>query len=588
MIVLDERRVALLVLALASLSVLFGAHEYLIFSGASSGDDASSHVAEALCVARTIRAGSSNFWCSTANLGYPLFITYHALPPMLFGSLVAIFGDGSAVLLYRLLVIAGFMAMPFSFYLGARWLGLPRTHAVVFGLLSLAPSDRFAFGLGFAAVASKGLFAQLFGLLTAPLAIGAIHRALFDDAKKSFQASVFFALALLAHSFFGILAAIAGVVLVLIERPGIAARAKRLALIFLGALPLVAFWLLPFLLNLGGQGGLPWKGQSETGYPIGQLALWAVTGELLDHARLPWLSVLAGGALIYACFIAKDRVSRFALFFGLVCLFFWMRVLPIYRELEVIRYLSGLQLALLLLVAVFLGDLLKRKVLFAVPLFCFAVGQDVFSLFDVVELDQIEHAAHALASMENRGRVLANDKLHTLDHLHMNLLPALAGRDGFISRGRGYHDTPTLRYLESYDFQPEQTRLYQITHAVARGDPEDLPSSWRPVFRDGDLTIFETGETAGDFERSAQNEYRARLEGGRTILLAVSHHRWWHAYVDGEETPIAADDSNLMSIDAPPGTHELVFRFIDPWWTKALVFLIPPWVIFNRRRSRTS
>ena len=74
------------------------------------------------------------------------------------------------------------------------------------------------------------------------------------------------------------------------------------------------------------------------------------------------------------------------------------------------------------------------------------------------------------------GRFLAHADFGSADHFHLNLLPALAGRDQLVSYGRGYHDTLSRYYVEHV--KPADRRaaleLWNVQQLVVRG-PEHEP-----------------------------------------------------------------------------------------------------------------
>jgi len=77
-------------------------------------------------------------------------------------------------------------------------------------------------------------------------------------------------------------------------------------------------------------------------------------------------------------------------------------------------------------------------------------------------------------------------------------------------------------------------------------------------------------DSAGD------NEYAATVEAagnGERLVLKASYHPYWHATVDGVETPVLHVGPNLQAIDVPVGHHEIRFRYNVPLWIKALWLL---------------
>jgi hypothetical protein len=77
---------------------------------------------------------------------------------------------------------------------------------------------------------------------------------------------------------------------------------------------------------------------------------------------------------------------------------------------------------------------------------------------------------------------------------------------------------------------------------------------------------------------SAPNEYRALVDavggdaagGDEKLLLKVSYHPGWQAWVDGLQTEIDHAAPNLMAISVPRGRHEVRFRYRNPAYQKLL------------------
>jgi hypothetical protein len=293
-----------------------------------------------------------------------------------------------------------------------------------------------------------------------------------------------------------------------------------------------AFWLVPFLANLDYQGGLPWKHESENGYPPVELLRWTFTGAFFDDGRLPWLTAL----VVFGLALAWRRRARslerwalllFAVTFALLmgrttwgALYGWI---PFHGELEVIRYLSGLQLcgALLAALAAAAGlDRLPRltaslagpgwltpkrtrdaiSVVLAISylLSLHLHARGLLQTFDVSQPDF--RGALAQLSQDRGSRFLSHKRLGSASHFYLNLLPALAGRPQLESLSRGYHDTLSLYYLEYFDFSEAAFRLYNVGAVLVRGDRSTLlPGSFRETWSGEDLAVFESDASGGYF-----------------------------------------------------------------------------------------
>lgn len=502
-------------------------------SGAPFGNDSSSHFAEILQIADLLGAGETDFWFDQTNLGYPLFLAYQPAPSLAMGALVALTRSFIPPLfVFKLSIVLIWSLMPIAWYVGGRWLGLRRLEALFFALLLLSVNDFRSFGLGLSSALGTGLYTQSWGALLLPLALGSLYRCLHLRTTGRGLPALLFSLTLLCHAFFGLFCGIAAVLMVLVRREGLWWRVRRLCAVVALAALASAFWLVPFLLNLRYQGGLPWKYGSENGYRLAELLRWTFTGRIFDNGRLPWITVLVAAG----CVVAWSRRSRplerwtlllfaasFALLMGRTN---WGRIydwIPLHRELEVIRYLSGLHFCGVLLAALAASWALERlprflerpsgptwltpertrAAILGLLMIGYLAGLHLYArrslrTFDISQPDFRD--AVAQLSADTGGRFLCHERLGTASHFDLNLLPALAGRPQLESLARGYHDTLSLYYLESFDFSAAAFRLYNVDAALVRGDRSGaLPDHFHKSWSGDDLSLYTSDEPAAYF-----------------------------------------------------------------------------------------
>jgi hypothetical protein len=522
-------------LALAALAVVVGASPGYVLHGIPLGDDNSSHFAEISYVAELLRAGQTDFWFDQTNLGYPLFLAYQPAPALLMGVAAAVLPDvGSRLALFKLSILLLWAAMPLAWYVGGRWLGLDRLTALLFGLMSLSVSDFRSFGLGIASATGTGLYTQTWGMLLLPLSLGSLLRHVIRREIGPLVPTLLFAATFLCHAFFGMYAGIAAALMTVVEPRRSPERIARLALVSCLTLLLIAWWLIPFVANIEYQGGLPWRGASEDGYPLADVLRWLVGGSLFDHGRAPWLSALVLlGAALAAVRWNRSPVSRWALLLmlGTLALMLgrttWGRaytLIPFHGELEVIRYLSGLHFCGLLLAGGGAAWLLEtaagwltrqrgpgwltpdrtRSALIVAVVGGYLAGAAATSRAKFVTADpnelRLPEIAAALGN-DLSSRFLCHEQLETSSHYYLNMLAVMAGRPQLESFSRGYHDTLSLYYLEYFDFSESAFRLYNVGAAVARGEAtNDHPPFMRRAWSGGDASVFETGRPGGYFE----------------------------------------------------------------------------------------
>ena len=93
------------------------------------GDDNSAHYAVAIHISEIIKEGTTDLWWHQSNLGVPLFAAYQPLPSLFIGTSIALLGDFvHPISLFKGSIIFIWSCMPFTWYLGFRWYGLPRNY----------------------------------------------------------------------------------------------------------------------------------------------------------------------------------------------------------------------------------------------------------------------------------------------------------------------------------------------------------------------------------------------------------------------------------------------------------------------------
>ena len=513
-----------------------------------------------LHVARLLRAGHLSFWFDQTNAGYPMFLAYPPLPTLAVGGVVALtWGWLAPLAVFKTSIVALWTAMPWTWFVGGRWLGLRPVGAAALGLLVLAVHDQSSFGLGPSSLAYIGLYSQSFGTLLLPLALGATYQCVLKDhsGRARWRAGSLLGLTLLCHLYIGYLVVISIPVLIATlaipsssaseqtsQRRSLREAAWNGGFVLAAALLLCAWWLGPFLWRLPYQGGLPWKFASENGFGFGEVLRRLVAGEVLDAGRAPWLSMLTLVGLGLAVRAEREpstndtgsqRISRrWLMAVGAISFLLWLgpttwgpgyRHLPFHAEFEVIRYIGGVQLASMFVAAFAVevivhgaADIIGRVggrrlsaggaaiglvlcTLVAVPMIPRLLEVNrMLRTFDHREVS-FTALSHELAS--RKGRFLAHRDFGSANHFYLNLLPALAGRAQLVSYGRGYHDTLTRYYVENVELTSVAAlslwNLQQLVvsgTAAGPGDASPLKLAWRDPSR----RVYATSEDWGWFD----------------------------------------------------------------------------------------
>ncbi|MFQ5503414.1 MAG: hypothetical protein ACE5F1_01300 [Planctomycetota bacterium] len=282
--------------------------------------DAGLHLPAIERLAQAFERGESilDCWVSEWGLGYPLWRSYQPLAHL--GTLfvwLLLFKTLSIATLYgwiSYLLLSGF---PLCCYQGSRWMGGSRLQAGSVAAIAGLVTSRAGFGmeLGSHVWLGSGLYTQLWAQCLLPLAVGRSFHAL-RSGKRLWLAGLLGGGVFLAHFLYGYIYVLSAVLAALT----LAGRIQRLRLLGRLVVPLAitaalsAFAVLPTLLasehlNLSAWEE-PWKWRS---YGHATVLSDLLSGELLDHGRLPILTLLCGLGLLAALWRFRRDRQRFVL-----------------------------------------------------------------------------------------------------------------------------------------------------------------------------------------------------------------------------------------------------------------------------------
>jgi hypothetical protein len=298
-------------------------------------------------------------WFPFLGEGSPQFLHYQSLPAILTGALGLLIGPDVAFrwTLYLLLSL-----WPISVYLSARAFGAGRPAASASA--AMAPFLVSATGVGYEQHAylwsGFGVWTQLWASWTLPLAWGFSWRAI-RDGRGYLGAVLLSALTVALHFETGYLALSVLFVWPLVAGRPLVARLRRAAVLIGGSLLAAAWVIVPLLAGRG------WAATNEilrgtaleNGYGAGRVLDWLVSGQLLDHGRLPIVTGFAalGFGLAWLAW-SSDADARALLAALAVCLLFafgrttfgsLVDLIPGSADLFFRRFMMGAQLAALLL-----------------------------------------------------------------------------------------------------------------------------------------------------------------------------------------------------------------------------------------------
>ncbi|HLX44843.1 MAG TPA: glycosyltransferase family 39 protein [Bryobacteraceae bacterium] len=329
-------------------------------------------------VVQAIEHGRNPFdwWAPEWSLGYPVLRTYqplaHALVALIY---FALFKKVSLMDVFVAVRYLSVVLLPLTFFVTARRLSFSSLTAAGAAILAPMISTNALYGIEYGSYlwAGSGLFTQAVACHLFLLTIGFAYRAVRRGRNVAITGALL-GLTFLAHFIYGYMAALSIGLLALIPRQEtpLLVRIGRTAWIGAVAFVLAAFELVPMVLDspiINHSRWEPsWKWDS---FGAGAVMKLMLTGELLDHGRMPALSLLALiGAFIYFRDLRGHRlkypartfvISGSALwvlwFFGRP---FWgpvLTLLGVSPDMQLHRVIGGAQIFLVLLAAIGLAGL---------------------------------------------------------------------------------------------------------------------------------------------------------------------------------------------------------------------------------------
>lgn len=364
---MDRRVLRLAPYAIVALAVGYGLFELTPeLKPVAFLNDSAFHTEMIRFAAQRIREGHDPLtsWFSPINLGSPAYLHYQSLPSII--TAVLSLGIGT-VHAYQWTVYLLLATWPISVYIGARLFSLPRFAAAAVAALSplmvAAPGVGYEWGsylwIGW------GVWTQLWAMWLMPLAWGFTYQAI---ARRRYlgAAMVCDGLVVCVHYLSGYMMALPIVVLplIVIGRREFWRWLGRAITVGVGGL-LVSSWVVfPVFFNR------KWAARNEylagtvsaNSFGAKRILGWFVNGQLFDNGRLPIMTVLVVIGLVVCLWRwfddlrARALVALFAValvaFFGRPTLGVLLDIVPGSADLFLRRFLTGVQMAALLLAGV--------------------------------------------------------------------------------------------------------------------------------------------------------------------------------------------------------------------------------------------
>ncbi len=484
--------------------------------GAPFGDDNSAHYALCLHISRLLLAGETDFFWGQANLGLPLFASYQPLPSILTGALMTLMPESMTLFFFKAVVLFFWAAMPLTWYVGGRWMGMSRLTATILGLLTITIRTEWSVGFSITSSAFEGLFTQAWGFWFFPLAVGAFYRCVVCNTLAWSWAAVFLSLTMMSHLFAGLLVLLTFGCIVVVQPKQIQYFFRPTAFVGCGAFGLCAFWLIPLLWSRDYLGGLPWLNDNYDGWSLTKTATAFLSGHVLDFERLP---VISSVAFLFAfCSLRHIRTShqiKAAWLFGMITWLLmggrevwgtWFVNLPMHAHINPIRYLSGLQVVGIVAAAHGFSAVWRRasaklsrsQIVLVLIVSTWALLQYHFVQRVFKTKPWFNSPIHRVAgelAADPQHRFMVDGSFGTGNHFHRDLLPALAGRAQLQSYALGYHATLSTFYAEHVRLDAQSLRLFNVNSLVTRNNAK-VPSVFQFYREIGPYKIYKVPDSS--------------------------------------------------------------------------------------------
>lgn len=304
-----------------------------------------------------------DFWVPQLELGFPQFLYYQNLPHLfvvVLGKLT--FGLVSLHTLFDLVRYFLLVGFPLTVFWSMRRLGFSDVAAAIGAAAGclLSGSHRYGFEYDSYVWRGLGVYTQIFGMHLSFIALAALHRVATRGTGVIAAALVCAALAL-SHLIYAYMTAITAVVLLLFGLTRANALGRVLRFGAVGALAGVigAYMWVPFFAQAGYLNASPYLERAKyDSFGAPTILGWLVTGDLLDHGRLPVLTALLAAGIV-AAIVTRARVLVLTLvlfvlwlvlFFGRPTLGPIVDLLPLHDGLLLHRFIGGVDLFAILLI----------------------------------------------------------------------------------------------------------------------------------------------------------------------------------------------------------------------------------------------
>jgi 6-pyruvoyl-tetrahydropterin synthase-like protein len=304
-------------------------------------------------------------WVPQLELGFPWFVYYQPLPALVVVLLHRIlFGALDLLTVFNLVRYALLVAFPLTVFWSLRYMRVPVAGAVVAAAVAPLLSGDFRYGFDYDSYVWRGfgMFTQLCAMHLSFVTLALFYR-FFTEGRGARAAVIALSALVMTHLIYSYMMAITLLVLFLITVPRahLVKRAAAGALVVVAAALATSMMWLPFIAGRAYLGVTPYlQPYKYDSFGAADVLRWLVTGDLLDHGRLPFITALVGLGLVVSV-VQRTQMARTAavlfavwlvLYFGRPTLGALVDLLPFHEGLLMHRFIGGVDLFAIVLVGI--------------------------------------------------------------------------------------------------------------------------------------------------------------------------------------------------------------------------------------------
>jgi hypothetical protein len=367
-----KRRQAAVIAAVVLVPTLFTALALLpeLTVPVPSNNDDATHFLLIQRASEALGSGENvlDHWVPQLELGFPWFIYYQPLPALVVVLLHrALFGLVDLLTVFnavRYLLLVGF---PLTVFWSLRRMGVNAAGAAVAAAAAPLLSGDFRYGFDYDSYVWRGfgMFTQLTAMHLSFVTVAVASSSLRSRSRSAlgWLALVLSAL-VLTHLIYAYMMAITLGALAVAGATSRADIPRRFARLVIAGIPagLITAWLwLPFITQTAFLGASPFlQPEKYDSYGAPTILGWLVSGDLMDHGRLPIITALVALGIV-ASVLTRTPVARtglvlfvlwLVLYFGRPTLDGLVSLLPMHDGLLLHRFIGSVELFALVLVAI--------------------------------------------------------------------------------------------------------------------------------------------------------------------------------------------------------------------------------------------